>query len=303
MTAHAPARAVMIACAILLLVGGLAPASPSAAGAAFQHRIIPDASHRLVRLGYDFRGEELVLFGAIAPPLAAHGRADIVIAIEGPRRPAVLWHKRRLAGLWVDEPMARLADSPAFYALLASRSLSEIASARVLTRLRLPPEQIPLHLLDDEGAMRRPASPDGCGSGTEGAGADRYALRPGYRNRTRGRALACQFAVAGQPGRRTVLSTDPVVPRRRGDRSGADDIRRSQNRHRATGRPCGASRPVAVWSGGGVAVAAGRLARQSVWSPTPFLGPRFFDDADGEPRRCHAVLRSRRHARFLTLPP
>ncbi len=151
----------MIACAILLLVGGLAPASPSAAGAAFQHRIIPDASHRLVRLGYDFRGEELVLFGAIAPPLAAHGRADIVIAIEGPRRPAVLWHKRRLAGLWVDEPMARLADSPAFYALLASRSLSEIASARVLTRLRLPPEQIPLHLLDDEGAMRPAAPPLG----------------------------------------------------------------------------------------------------------------------------------------------
>ncbi len=158
MTANARARGGLVACVILLLVGGLALAFPRMAAAAFQHRIVPDASHRLVRLGYDFRGEELVLFGAIAPPLAAHETADIVIAIEGPRRPAVLWHKRRLAGLWVDEPMARLADSPAFYALLASRSLPEIAPANVLARLHLPPEQIPLHRLDEEGDMR-PAEP------------------------------------------------------------------------------------------------------------------------------------------------
>ncbi len=152
------ARAVMTACAILLLVGGFALACVPMPAAASQYRIIPDASHRLVRLGYDFRGEELVLFGAIAPPLTDHETADLVVAIEGPRRPAVLWHKRRFAGLWVDEPLARLADSPAFYALLASRPLSEIAAASVLARFHLPPEQLPLHRLDESGDVR-PADP------------------------------------------------------------------------------------------------------------------------------------------------
>ncbi|RMF71506.1 MAG: hypothetical protein D6740_06655, partial [Alphaproteobacteria bacterium] len=112
------AWSVVAACILVLVAGGSARGLPPAPTEVPRHRIIPDASHRLVRLGYDFRGEELVLFGAIAPPLAAHEAVDIVIAIEGPRRPAVLWQKRRLAGLWVDEPMARLTDSPAFYALL-----------------------------------------------------------------------------------------------------------------------------------------------------------------------------------------
>ena len=159
MTARALARRVMIAVALLLAADASALAQPPRQdGASPRHRIIPDASHRLVRLGYDFRGEELVLFGAIAPPLAASEAADVVIAIEGPRRPAVLWRKRRLAGLWIDEPMARLTDSPAFYALLATRPLTAIAPAAVLARLHLPPEEITLHRLDGTGAVR-PAEP------------------------------------------------------------------------------------------------------------------------------------------------
>ncbi len=159
MIANAFARHLVIAVALLLAAEASAPARAfGQKDGPARHRIIPDASHRLVRLGYDFRGEELVLFGAVAPPLAAHETADIVIAIEGPRRPAVLWHKRRLAGLWIDEPMARVADSPAFYALLATRPPTAIASADVLARFHLPPEEITLHRLDEKGEVR-PAEP------------------------------------------------------------------------------------------------------------------------------------------------
>ncbi len=146
------AAIVLVWAAFALMGAAASPAVSVAAPAAY--RIVPDASHRLVRLGYDFRGAELVLFGAIAPPLPEGAKADVVIAITGPRRPAVLWRKRRLAGLWVDERVAQLPAAPSFHALLATRPVEEIAPPAVLAARHLLPGTLDL----EAGAATAPSS-------------------------------------------------------------------------------------------------------------------------------------------------
>ncbi|RMF15827.1 MAG: hypothetical protein D6757_03890 [Alphaproteobacteria bacterium] len=118
-------------------------------------RIVPDVSHDLVELRYDFTGTELLIFGAMSPPASADVPIDLVIAVEGPRRSALLRRKQRIAGIWVNRLIARIDKAPGFYALRATRPLAEIAPESVWRKLAIGIGHLPMRASLADGRVVR----------------------------------------------------------------------------------------------------------------------------------------------------
>jgi uncharacterized protein (TIGR02186 family) len=94
--------------------------------------LVPDVSQREIEIRYSFTGAELLLFGAIVYPggRAPQEDADIVVVVKGPTEPIVVREKQKVAGIWMNVESARFRSAPAFYAVAASRPLSEVVDER-----------------------------------------------------------------------------------------------------------------------------------------------------------------------------
>lgn len=102
------------------------------AGGADMPTLVPDVSQRQIDIRYSFKGEELLLFGAIVYP---DGRIpkktpDIVVVLKGPEQPIIMREKSKVAGIWVNADSIRFQSAPSFYALASSRPISAIADER-----------------------------------------------------------------------------------------------------------------------------------------------------------------------------
>ncbi len=110
---------------------------------AVAQRLVTDISQEIVELRYDFAGTNLLLFGAISPPVRRGAQVDLVIGISGPVRPMMVRRKARTAGIWVNRDAARVDEAPAYYALASTRPLAEITSSRTLAALSIGPGHLP----------------------------------------------------------------------------------------------------------------------------------------------------------------
>lgn len=102
-------------------------------------------SQNRVSLTVNFEGSEILVFGAVRreAPLPDDSDLDIVVAIEGPPMPAVIWRKERRLGIWVNTQSQEVRAAPSFYAVASTAPLSEILSPdadlthRISTRLAI----------------------------------------------------------------------------------------------------------------------------------------------------------------------
>ena len=95
--------------------------------------LVPDVSQRAVDIHYSFTGAELLLFGAILYPggKVPDGRTDVAVVLKGPPQSILVREKQKLGGLiWANTGSARFRSAPAFYAIAASRPLSELIDDR-----------------------------------------------------------------------------------------------------------------------------------------------------------------------------
>jgi uncharacterized protein (TIGR02186 family) len=109
--------------------------------------IIGGLSQNRVQLTMNFAGSEILIFGAIrrdAPRFESEPPFDIVITIEGPPQPVVVWRKARRMGLWVNVDSVQMASVPSFYAVATTALLRDI----------LDPEQDALHRISPLHAIR-----------------------------------------------------------------------------------------------------------------------------------------------------
>ena len=90
--------------------------------------LVADLSSHLITITSSYTGTDLLLFGAIDQD------GDVIVVIRGPEQPLVVRHKGRLAGVWLNRSAIRFAGVPGFYAVAATKSLGEIASASLLAR-------------------------------------------------------------------------------------------------------------------------------------------------------------------------
>jgi uncharacterized protein (TIGR02186 family) len=86
-----------------------------------------------VRVNSDFRGDQIVLYGAVFDPLARP--SDVVVIVRGPDQPVRIARKSRVAGVWVNSRPVVFQGAPGFYIAASTRPLDDIARFGVLRRL------------------------------------------------------------------------------------------------------------------------------------------------------------------------
>lgn len=106
--------------------------------------IVGALSQNRVSLTANYSGTEILIFGAIrheTPRAEDEEPFDIVIVIEGPREPVVIWRKARRAGIWVNVESVALASVPSFYAVATTAPLHQAISPETDARFRISPRQ------------------------------------------------------------------------------------------------------------------------------------------------------------------
>jgi uncharacterized protein (TIGR02186 family) len=86
-----------------------------------------------VRVNSDFRGDRIVLYGAVFDP--SPRPSDVVVIVRGPDEPIRIARKTRVAGLWMNGRPVVFQGAPGFYIAASTRPLDEIARFGVLRRL------------------------------------------------------------------------------------------------------------------------------------------------------------------------
>ncbi|WP_078709911.1 TIGR02186 family protein [Consotaella salsifontis] len=127
-------------------------------------------STEVIAIGADFNGARLTVFGALEGgdyQLRRQGRYDILVALEGPRRPVVVRKKERTAGVWINRESESFEIAPASYSLASTRRLNDVAPAPVLRQLSVGEDYIRLALPRPEAEAQAPGSGEGMGEGSE----------------------------------------------------------------------------------------------------------------------------------------
>ncbi len=107
--------------------------------------ILAGLSQKQLSLTVNFEGSEVLVFGAVRreAPLPEEGELHVIVTIEGPPTPAVIWRKARRLGIWVNVESMRIRAAPSFYAVASTGPLEQILSLdsdlrhRISTRLAI----------------------------------------------------------------------------------------------------------------------------------------------------------------------
>ena len=116
----------------LVLAAGFACVQPASA-----ERLVTTLSTSRVLIASNFTGAEVVLFGSVerdAQTVARRGGYDIVVTVSGPRETIVTFRKQRIAGIWVNADQRTFVRVPSYLAVLANRTINEIADINTLRR-------------------------------------------------------------------------------------------------------------------------------------------------------------------------
>lgn len=108
--------------------------------------LVPEVSQDEVQVRQGFTGTELLLYGAILDPAGrAGGREyDIVVVLKGPTAPIRMREKERILGMWMNAESSDFRSAPSFFAVAASRPVSEIVDERTAAIYELGTEFIQL---------------------------------------------------------------------------------------------------------------------------------------------------------------
>ncbi len=118
-----------------LAILGLAIAGPLRAAP-----LVADLSKHLVAITTGFAGTDVLLFGAVDEP------GDVVVIVWGPPEEVVMHRKSQIAGIWINTAQMTFERVPSFYSVASSRSLDEVASDPVLSRLEMGVDRLKLPL-------------------------------------------------------------------------------------------------------------------------------------------------------------
>jgi uncharacterized protein (TIGR02186 family) len=108
-------------------------------------RVVVGLSQNRVALTVNFEGSEILIYGAVARDAATdpESRLDVIVTVEGPPTPSVIWRKERRWGIWVNTDSQIVRAAPSFYAVASTAPLSEILTQdedlthRISTRLAI----------------------------------------------------------------------------------------------------------------------------------------------------------------------
>ncbi|NVJ97675.1 MAG: TIGR02186 family protein [Alphaproteobacteria bacterium] len=117
--------------------------------------LVTDLSNKRIEIRYSFDGAELILFGAVGttPIDIRREDYDVVIVVRGPESPAVVRRKGKAGVIWVNQDQMLFPHAPGYYAVAASRSLSEIANSIAFASYGIGFQNLPLVADSGKGLM------------------------------------------------------------------------------------------------------------------------------------------------------
>ncbi|MBS3650029.1 TIGR02186 family protein [Pseudaminobacter sp. 19-2017] len=103
-------------------------------------RIQIGLSTDVIRIGADFGGADLTIFGSIEnidPTVVRQGRYDVIVVLEGPARPITVRRKDRVLGIWMNTDSESFVNVPESYSIATTRPLQDITGQNSYRRLAL----------------------------------------------------------------------------------------------------------------------------------------------------------------------
>ncbi len=100
--------------------------------------LIADLTSHFVAITTGFTGTDVVLFGA------TDGPGDVIVVVRGPNRDAVVRHKSRVAGLWINTRQMTFTGVPSYYAVYSTRPLEDIMPSALRTLQDIGLANLPL---------------------------------------------------------------------------------------------------------------------------------------------------------------
>ncbi len=93
-----------------------------------------------IGIGAEFSGAEITIFGALTgadPLIQRQGRYDIVVVLEGPEVPLILYRKSRVLGMWMNTDSQRFDQVPLSYIASSTRKIQDITDKKTFKQLSL----------------------------------------------------------------------------------------------------------------------------------------------------------------------
>jgi uncharacterized protein (TIGR02186 family) len=93
-----------------------------------------------IGIGAEFSGAEITIFGALTgadPLIQRQGRYDIVVVLEGPEMPLILYRKSRVLGMWMNTDSQRFDQVPLSYIASSTRKIQDITDKKTFKQLSL----------------------------------------------------------------------------------------------------------------------------------------------------------------------
>ncbi len=116
----------------------------SAGQARAQQELVADLSDHLVAITTGFTGADVLLFGAV------EGEGEIVVTMAGPRGDVTVRRKGRVVGVWANVEAMTFANTPAFYAVAATRPLEAVAPEDVRKRQEIGLDNLALRPVGED---------------------------------------------------------------------------------------------------------------------------------------------------------
>lgn len=111
-----------------------------------------------VTITSDFSGAALTIFGAVDnadPQISRQGGYDVIVVLEGPAEPVVVWRRARVLGVWVNAQSETFVNIPVSYSVATTKVLQDIAGQTSYRQLSLGAANIYLEPQDREGDASR----------------------------------------------------------------------------------------------------------------------------------------------------
>ena len=108
--------------------------------------LVTDLSNKRIEIRYSFNGADLILFGAVGSSAVdpVNDDFDVVIVVRGPEANTVIRQKAKVGPIWINNESLTFPSAPGYYAVAASRPLSQIASDAVFASYGIGFEHLPL---------------------------------------------------------------------------------------------------------------------------------------------------------------
>lgn len=99
-----------------------------AAAVAHAEEVVAGLSQDAISITTNFEGSEIVVFGAVRrdAPAPEGAPMEVIITVEGPRRPITVYRKDRRFGIWVNTEGIEVDAAPTFYAVSTTGPLPAV---------------------------------------------------------------------------------------------------------------------------------------------------------------------------------